>query len=234
MAANQTPETPETEKPKSYPFGLSQRHYRFALALLKYNNQTTAYLRIYGPDNPELTAKSAKSSAADLVRTNQNIRLFIHSRLKKYELDADNVLKKLNLAANFDLSELFDEDGHLLPPDQWGELGTVIQDYQQDTWKDNDGQVHQKITIKAMPRMAAIKEIASILRMYPDKGGLDPIEVESVMIRAYIALLSPAQQTQWKAAVIQEIARLRAQKPQPAIDITPRDTAKKGRNRKTR
>lgn len=218
----------DDKKQISYPFNLSEKHYRFALACLKYGNRTTAYFKVYSPDNSNLTASNARKSASNLIKTNRDIRLFIRSRLKKYKLDADNVLKKLNLAANFDMSELFDENDDLLPASEWGELGTIIQDYTIDSWVDKSGQVHKKHTIKTMPRMAAIKEVASILKLYPDKD-LDPVEIESMAVRAMIALLPPAQQERWKAAMVAEIVRLKAQKPQPMIDITPRGKGKKSK-----
>lgn len=228
MAANQTPETPETKK---HPFGLSDRHFEFSLGILKYGNYTTAYMAAYKPDNPNLTRSTARRNASYLLKTHPDILLYVHTRRRRHELTTEQLLARDALMANYDASDLYDENGVLLPPSKWGDLGQIIEGIQEHEYTDSAGVFHMRRTVKLASRDKARERLYKQRRLYPDKARLDPVEIESIMLRAYIAQLPPAEQVKWKAAAAQEIARREAQKPPLEIDITPKD---KDKNRKTR
>ena len=112
------------------PYGLTRKQ----LAFCDYfradptMNQTAAYSRSHPGCNSE---NAAAASATRLLKKNK-AKQYLHACslrvAKKVDIEQESVLQEIARIALFDLMDLFDDQGKMLPVDQWPEgAGSAIQ-----------------------------------------------------------------------------------------------------------
>lgn len=140
---------------------LSPRQHRFALEYLQSGNLTQAALKAgYSLTYADRQGKVLLGSPV--------VRTFLAEKLAHAELTAERTLEELRRVAFFDIRELFDDEGHLVPVKTLpAEVATAIESVEvvRTNLVSGDHQREWLHKVKASSKMAALELLAKHFRL---------------------------------------------------------------------
>lgn len=163
--------------------GLTEKQERFCREYLIDSNGKEAAIRA------GFSEKTAVSKAHHLLRT-PHIAAFLEKlkkeRVKRLELDADQVLRELTYIAFSDLKNLFDDNGAVTSPRTWPKfLRRAVASIEVDELYDYvDGRrinVGQKKKVKFWPKVPALELLGKQLGMFKNDLNLGKETLEALV-----------------------------------------------------
>lgn len=121
---------------------LDEQHELFCRCYVKHFNGAKAVVEAGYKDTSEKAVSVQAARLLGNVRVQKRIRELVAHRLKRIELDGDQILKEIQKVAYFDVRKLYDENNVMLPVKDWPlEVAMCIQAVETFEVKDHRGRI---------------------------------------------------------------------------------------------